>query len=81
MRILSLLDITLTLVSSVTNNGATLIDNIFTNDMDRNESFVILNNIFYHLMICIYCTTEIVSYIKKKFIEIEASVPLTLQNV
>ena len=48
MRILSLLDITLAFVSRVTNNGATLIDNIFTKDKDRNESFVIVNNIFHH---------------------------------
>ena len=63
----------ISLPTRVTNHSATLIDNMFSTELDNNNSAVIVNNISDHQMICTYCTNTAnkCSMSRKKFIEIE----------
>ena len=63
----------ISLPTRVTNHSATLIDNIFSTELDNNNSAVIVNNISDHQMICTYSTNTAnkCSTSRKKIIEIE----------
>ena len=63
----------ISLSTRVTNQSATLIDNIFSTGLYNNESAIIVNNISDHQMICTYSThtDKTISTSSKKFIEIE----------
>ena len=66
----------------VTNQSATLIDNIFSTELYNNESAIIVNNISDHQMICTYSTNtnKTISTSSKKFIEIEKNDQQALDN-
>ena len=69
----------ITLPTRVTNQSATLIDNIFSTELYNNKSAIIVNNISDHQMICTYSTNTI-STSSKKFIEIEKKDQQALDN-
>ena len=62
----------ISLPTRITNHSATLLDNIFTNELGSHESGILVNNISDHQMIYTYNTTQIksTSTSSKKFIEV-----------
>ena len=60
------------------NRTATLIDNIFTNMLDNNNSGVLTNSISDHQMIYSFLNDSIKDHNTKKIIEIETSNEITL---
>ena len=65
----------ISLPTRITNHSATLLDNIFTNELGSHESGILVNNISDHQMIYTYNTTQIksTSTSSKKFIEVETN--------
>ena len=65
----------ISLPTRITNHSATLLDNIFTNELGSHESGILVNNISDHRMIYKYNTTQIksTSTSSKKFIEVETN--------
>ena len=72
----------ISLPTRVTNQSATLIDNIFSTELYNNESAIIVNNISDHQMICTYSTNtdKTISTSSKKFIEIKKTDQQALDN-
>ena len=72
----------ISLPTRVTNQSATLIDNIFSTELYNNESAIIVNNISDHQMICTYSTNtdKTISTSSKKFIGIEKTDQQALDN-
>ena len=65
----------ISLPTRITNHSATLLDNIFTNELGSHELGILVNNISDHQMIYTYNTTQIksTSTSSKKFIEVETN--------
>ena len=65
----------ISLPTRITNHSATLLDNIFTNELGSHQSGILVNNISDHQMIYTYNTTQIksTSTSSKKFIEVETN--------
>ena len=65
----------ISLPTRITNHSATLLDNIFTNELGSHESGILVNNISDHQMIYTYNNTQIksTSTSSKKFIEVETN--------
>ena len=65
----------ISLPTRITNHSATLLDNIFTNELGSHQSGILVNNISDHQMIYTYNTTQIksTSTSSKEFIEVETN--------
>ena len=63
----------ISLPARLTDHSATLIDNMFCNRIDNNESGILINHISYHQMIYTYSTEKVYTTRVRQYAEIETN--------